>query len=199
MSIFEISMPSACISCCYFNIKEELKKLHVRIWKCCAMKDLMCEEHDVFSMTRKLTLTKFKWQQWGTETNPDLSAWLGPLCSTMLDWNVQVGKIVLCNTKLHTFSSIHCRLKYFRQNHFNDNLFTSNLCKFKITMQRGSISGKSQCYQQTKCKMDTIGSSLTALSPRAVLILSLTLKAFSASAKKKKRAVYDKICQNRAQ
>lgn len=36
-----------------------------------------------------------------------------------------------------------------------------------------------------RIKNEHAGSPLTALSPRAVLILSLTLKAFSASARKK--------------
>lgn len=49
-----------------------------------------------------------------------------------------------------------------------------------------------------KIQNEHAGVPLTALSPRALLILSLTLKAFSASARKEKEtAVYDnKICPN---
>lgn len=64
-------------------------------------------------------------------------------------------------------------------------------------MQRGSLRRHSAA---NKSQNEHAGPLLTAFSPRAVLILSLTLKAFSASARKKKeRAVCDdKICPNGA-
>lgn len=52
-------------------------------------------------------------------------------------------------------------------------------------MHRGSLSEKAVLLAN-KILREHAGSALTALSPRAVLILSLTLKAFSASAREKK-------------